>query len=155
MASIRNLFMGMPPMLDALAQQTDVKLPSFFPQVGLPSNYVNILLRWGTQQHAYVHADVKQWPADLKRSRDASMHWADGLHLQLGDECTALLQVKAQEPINGSRHVAARNWRWCSLAMLYAREPLICMARHGQRKLYTSSAYSRAAWQLFLQSCTF
>jgi hypothetical protein len=33
MASVRNLFMGMPPMLDALAQQTDVKLPSFFPQV--------------------------------------------------------------------------------------------------------------------------
>lgn len=33
MAPLRNLFMGMPPMLDALAQQTNVQLPSFLPQV--------------------------------------------------------------------------------------------------------------------------
>lgn len=33
MGAIRNLFTGMPPMLDALAQQTDVRLPSFMPQV--------------------------------------------------------------------------------------------------------------------------
>ena len=33
MAPLRNLFMGMPPMLDALAQQTTVQLPAFLPQV--------------------------------------------------------------------------------------------------------------------------
>ncbi len=32
MGAIRNLFTGMPPMLDALAQQTNVQLPSFMPQ---------------------------------------------------------------------------------------------------------------------------
>ena len=33
MSAIRNLFTGMPPILDALAQQTNVQLPSFMPQV--------------------------------------------------------------------------------------------------------------------------
>jgi hypothetical protein len=32
MAPIRQLFTTMPPMLDALAQQTNVQLPSFMPQ---------------------------------------------------------------------------------------------------------------------------
>jgi hypothetical protein len=33
MAPLRSLFTGLPPMLDALAQQTNVQLPSFLPQV--------------------------------------------------------------------------------------------------------------------------
>ena len=63
MASIRNLFTGMPPMLDALAQQTDVKLPSFFPQAGLncmsgqPGSMFNAI------------AGVKQQPVILLCSR--------------------------------------------------------------------------------------
>ena len=38
MAPIRQLFTAMPPMLDALAQQTNVQLPSYMPQARVPSN---------------------------------------------------------------------------------------------------------------------
>jgi flotillin len=35
MAPIRSLFTSLPPMLDALSTQTDVKLPSWLPQSGV------------------------------------------------------------------------------------------------------------------------
>lgn len=58
MAPLRNLFMGMPPMLDALAQQTNVQLPSFLPQVHTYSETpeARAAVRLPACLHARMHA---------------------------------------------------------------------------------------------------
>jgi hypothetical protein len=115
MAPLRNLFMGMPPMLDALAQQTNVQLPSFLPQVRASLRAdMDSTCRGISCWHELLHHTVAAFH-DLSgalASVQQQEHLLSGRQhrdclLRSDQSGHALPQVKAQEPTNGGAHLAA------------------------------------------------